>query len=142
MIEKEENFKKELSFKRFFIKYMIKSIISICISLIVFLIVFFIRGNNFTGILDGLFLASVASITMGLFSLITNLGFFDLIAYNGARFNNFIHQYKGKSFNGVFEYSESKKEKRKENRYVFLSYLVVGIVFLIISIIYLFVFRK
>ena len=121
---------------------MIKSIISICISLIVFLIVFFIRGNNYTGILDGLFLASVASITMGLFSLITNLGFFDLIAYNGVRFNNFIHQYKGKSFNGVFEYSESKKEKRKENRYVFLSYLVVGIIFLVISIIYLLVFRK
>ena len=135
----EENikiYKNKWSFTEFFLKYLLKFIISAVLAVVIFGIILAIRGVNYTGISDGLFVAGCIFLAVGALSIITNLGFFDIFGYNASRFNSLLHKYKDNPYHGVYEYTEAKKEKRKRNRYTFISYVIVGAVFLIAAIIY------
>lgn len=141
MMEENQYYKQTIDIKEFFFKYMLRFLIASVISISIFLIIIFVQKDDeglitYLGISNGLLIGGVSSLVLGLFSFITNLGFFDFISYNGSRLRSLMQKYEGVNYHGVYEYTEAKKEKRKKNRFVCIPYLIVGIVLIIAAIIY------
>lgn len=136
---------RELSdFKRFINLYGTKFLTSLVLSLIIFLSIFLTSDRLLLNAVDALFYGFVFSFALGAFSWITNLGFFDIFAYNGIRFWAFLTDYKEKEkyeYKGTYDYTKSKELKRRETRFVCLSYLVASLFFLIPFIVTYIIFK-
>ena len=131
----ENQYYKDL-IKDFFFKYGLRFIVISVIEIIILVSYAWCYNFGAVAIMNGSCIAGfVGAIVSGL-SFVTNHGFFDIFAYNGIRFINFVKQYKCKNFYGTYEYTKSKEFKRRENRLIPLSYLSSAVVFFIIYFIY------
>ena len=133
-----------MEFADFFKKYGVKFLISIAIELTFFLIYYLVFYKTIVGACDGLFIAGMIAFAAGTFSIITNLEFLDIFAYSFLKMFSHISPNKMKhiaQMNGRYEYSKSKEERRKDNRFVFLSYYASSILFLIPALI-IFIYIK
>lgn len=130
-------------FKEFFNLYGIKFLISFVLSLAIFLVIFLTGNMILLSAVDGLFYAFTFSFVIGVFSFVTNLGFFDIFAYNWLRFKGYITNYKNKEneFNGTYEYTKSKELKRKNTRLCCLSYFASSFIFLVPCVITYIIFK-
>lgn len=131
-------------FKRFFNLYGTKFLSSLALSIIIFLSIFLTSDRLLINACDALFYSFAFCFASGALSWITNLGFFDIFAYCGIRLKAFITDYKDKEksdFYGVYDYTKSKELKRKDTRFVCLSYFVASLFFLIPFIITYVVFK-
>ena len=80
---------------------------------------------------DGMVTGGVVTIFIGLLVLLSNLGAFDMFSYAFSR----VSRSNRERYHDLYEYSEDKRIKRSSNRYVFMPYLVVGALFILVSII-------
>lgn len=71
------------------------------------------------------------SVLFGLLVLVIYLGAFDTFAYG---FKRIFNRTNGK-YNDLVEYENVMKEKRSKNKFIFVPYLVVGVLFILVSII-------
>ena len=88
--------KEHTDFKQFITIYGPKFLISLVLSLIIFLSIYLSSDRLLINACDALFYGFVFSFAIGVFSWITNLGFFDIFAYSGIRFWSFLTDYKNK----------------------------------------------
>ena len=126
--------KEHSDLKEFITLYGTKFLTSLSLSLIIFLSIFLSSDRLLINACDALFYGFVFSFAIGAFSWITNLGFFDIFAYNGIRFWSFLTDYKNREkydFKGTYDYTKSKELKRKDTRFVCLSYFIASLFFLI-----------
>lgn len=80
---------------------------------------------------DGMVTGGVFTIFIGLLVLLSNFGAFDMFSYAFSR----VSRSNRERYHDLYEYSEDKRIKRSSNRYVFMPYLVVGALFILVSII-------
>ena len=84
--------------------------------------------------LDGCFYATMCMLIATFGSIATNAGFFDIFAYNGIRIVRRLRREDkdgGSQFYGTYDYTKSKEEKRRENKRVYLSYLLVALIYFV-----------
>lgn len=103
-----------------------------------FLLIYGVSGWTMYGAIDGTFASGATGIAISILSYVTNQGLFDVF-YVG--FENLISVSKknGKKQYDMVSYRESKITQRKSNRFIFLSYLIVGVVFLVASLVLFYV---
>lgn len=133
-----------MEFADFFKKYCIRFLASLAVGVAFFLVYYLVINKTIVGSCDGLFIAGMICFAAGTFSIITNLEFFDIFAYSFLKFFAHIAKEKLKNIakmNGRYEYSKSKEEQRKDNRFVFLSYYASSILLLIPALI-IFIYIK
>jgi hypothetical protein len=111
----------------------IKYAILFVIACIIVLINGFIKGFDFLIVyIDGFFIAGISMILVGGLSLLNFFGAYDFWSYTFSKRNP----------NGtkkpLYEYSIERKEKRNRGNLPFGPYFIVGLLFLIISIILFF----
>lgn len=133
-----------MEFADFFKKYGLRFLISTVVGVSFFLIYYLVINNTIVGACDGLFISGAVIFAVGTLSIITNLGFFDIFAFSALKM--FSHLNSGRNeaiakMNGRYDYTKTKEEKRKDNRYVFVSYYISSILFLIPAII-IFIYIK
>lgn len=140
------NLFRNITFRQFFSLYLLRFLIALGITIIIliFIVTFNTSGNYLISSLNASFINLVLMIAASFFSVATRFGFFDIFAYSGihfiARFQS-KDKREGKTFNGVYEYTKSKEAKRLDNKYVYLSYLFVGLIYLILTIILYIIYR-
>ena len=101
-----------------------------------------IKEETIVAALDGLFYAFVISFVTGAFSWITNLGFFDIFAYNAIRLKEYWFKNIEKShFYGTYDYTKSKKDKRDAQKFIPLSYIASSFIFLIGTIVVYIIYK-
>jgi len=99
------------------------------INIVVTIVVLLIRGGGFKiYYVDALSVAGSVSILLGLLVWITEAGAFDTIGYGLSTFRS------ERKYQDLYEYSLLKKEKRSRKDKPFLPYIVVGAVFLLLSL--------
>lgn len=84
--------------------------------------------------IDGFFIAGAVIVMFAGLCYITNLGVFDMFSYLFAK--------KGPEIKSLYDYKESKVEKRKKDTFGFMPYVVVGTLFLIITAILYIIFTS
>lgn len=143
-MNKEDKKKKtsNFNFKSFYEIYITRFLLIFAISFIFFIVYFVMKEETIIAALDGLFYAFVISFAAGAFSWLTNLGFFDIFAYNAIRLKEYWFKNIEKShFYGTYDYTKSKKDKRDVQKFIPLSYIASSFIFLIGTIIVYIIYK-
>lgn len=122
--------------KNIFFHSKLKYLLCLLYSLIV--IVFYLASYGITlynGV-DATFISGFSLLCVGGLSFCTQQGTFDIFSYTFAK--------KGTPGNRItfYDYQQRKIEKRKNAKFAPIPYLVVGVFFIIISVILLIIFRS
>lgn len=119
--------------KSIYFKYIILFLLS-------FLIVITYHSiNNSWKLIDGncnaFFIAGATMILLGALDICIHFGALDIFSYM------FVNHKKeeNKTF---YDYCETKKEKRKKTQLSFLPYIIVGVIFVLVSIVLLIIFNN
>ena len=110
--------KKDITFREYMALYGYKTLISLFISLIFFLIYIYLKEFVFIEYINALTYIVFFNIFIAGLSFCTNLGFFDIFAYNFLRTRNYLNKYRDENIsrlNGTYDYTKSKEFKRKSN---------------------------
>lgn len=105
-----------------------------------FCLVFFLRKiYTITGACDAFFFAGVIDIAILLFMIIERSGAFDVFNFQFYRFFESFRPDGLKKWDTAYDYKEERAGKRKRTKLFYLPYLVIGGVFLLVSIVLLIV---
>lgn len=97
------------------------------LNIVLTLLVLFLRGFELKiYYVDAFSVAGAVSILLGLLFWITAAGAFDAIGYGFSTLGS-------RRDKDLYEYTVRKKEKRSRQKGAFLPYIVVGVLFLLIS---------
>ena len=118
--------------------YIIAGLISLIAGIGIFCLFFFVFKM---AVVDGFAFAAIILASLGGLIWISREGFFDFASYGFRQFGNALFSKKPNEYNDYAGYKNYKQESRKNRSKYYLSLLVVGGLFLIVTII-LFVIYK
>lgn len=112
--------------------YIIAAIISIIIGVGFTLLMFFGFKRP---LIDGTGYSSIILIAAGLLIIIAREGFFDIFSYGFRQLGSQLFSKKANEFNDYPHYKEAINEVRKRKSKYYLSLIVVGVIFLLVTIV-------
>ena len=122
---------------------LIVFLVSLVLGILIFVLYCLIKSSfSLINCLDGMFVASAVILFLGFGQLILNQGTFDGIVVGFANLASVFKKNGSKRYDGIYEYQELKKEKRKGTRFRFIPTLTVGVILLIIAFILLAIFNN
>ena len=127
----EEENKKKIDLKI----YIIAGIIALAIGAAIFCLYFFLNKSTIVAACNATILAGVALIGMAALILLTRLGAFDTFAYGFSQLGTAMFCRQPKKYNDMVEYKQIKAEERKDKSNYFISFLIVGSLFLIATLV-------
>lgn len=119
----------------------IKYLLIFILTSIVCLLISFIKNFTLIGFVDAFFISGTITFVIGLLSLLSYFGAFDTFAYSFTYIKNSYSKTNNKN-NDFYNYKQMKIMKRKKENFSFTPYLIVGLIFIIISIILLIIFKN
>lgn len=124
-----------ITFRKIFLHSPMKYLISLGIMICVIIGTLSIKGFNYlVNYCNAFFIAGALFIGIGLLSIVTNFGTFDIFSYSGRYV---INRIKNVSVERFPEYTDNKKEKRKKLKFEFVPYMVLGVLCLLVAIVLL-----
>ena len=94
------------------------------------LLVLFLKGfDRILAYIDAFSVAGAVSVLFGLLMLVTSLGAFNMFGYAFSGFRT------ERKYKDLYEYTVAKQEKVSKQKKIYIPYIVVGVVFLIISLV-------
>jgi len=87
---------------------------------------------------DGFFISGFFCLAVGLLLFVHNCGFFDIIVFGIVSFFKMLFRKKNK-YDSYYDYSVARAERPKAE---FLYFIVVGVVFILIALIFLYFWAK
>ena len=131
-LEKQKKKEKILAF-------VIKLSVSLIIGLSFFIGLYFGRTRSLIDVVNGFFIGGAFLIGVAGLSVVTRYGSFDTFAY---AFSTLGYKYipnVNRKYEDLYDYKQKKNEKRIENRFSYLPYLVAGIILVLIALICYFI---
>ena len=117
--------------KKLFINSWIRYLVSFVIGLIIAVIYLSLNGfKYFYNYVNAISTAGISLIFIGLLSLVSYLGAFYAFGYGFSQIFGNKSNYKD-----LYDYTARKIEIRKRKNFIFMPYIIVGIIFVIISLI-------
>ncbi len=117
--------------KKLFINSWIRYLVSFVIGLIIAVIYLSLNGfKYFYNYVNAISTAGISLIFIGLLSLVSYLGAFYAFGYGFSQIFGNKSNYKD-----LYDYTTRKIEIRKRKNFIFMPYIIVGIIFVIISLI-------
>lgn len=119
----------------------IKYLIIFILTSIICLLISFIKKFTLIGFVDAFFISGTITFVGGLLFLLSYFGAFDTFAYSFSYIKNSYLKTNNKN-NDFYNYKQTKILKRKKENFSFTPYLIIGLIFIIISIILLIIFKN
>ena len=138
----EEYKKPKVDIKELLLPHIIRGTISILIALTFFFSIYFGMGMHEVDLCNGLFIGGAVVLGIYLLTLLNYFGAFDLFGYSFSTIGVKYFPHGKKKYDDYYSYTEIKKEKRKKDQFNFVAYLVVGLIFVIASIIVQIIIHK
>lgn len=140
-----KNEKKKFNIYRIFnIKNLIILLVSLAIGGLIPVLFCLIKEGGFSllNLVDGFFVSGALLIGIGLMVIVLNMGTFDIIAVGFSNLFSVTKKEGTKKYDGVYEYQTNKEAKRQSERFYFIPIVLIGLIYLIVSIILLQVFNS
>ena len=123
-----------------FLKELLPSLIvrisfSIIVFLTAFLSIYFVYQRSILAIINGFFVPGAILLAVCVFSILNNFGFFDFASYGFISVIQSLKKGSVRQYEDLIDYKSRKIDKRKENRFSFIPYLISGIILITISIV-------
>ena len=108
---------------------------SIIVFLTAFLSIYFVYQRSILAIINGFFVPGAILLAVCVFSILNNFGFFDFASYGFISVIQSLKKGSVRQYEDLIDYKSRKIDKRKENRFSFIPYLISGIILITISIV-------
>ena len=108
---------------------------SIIVFLTAFLSIYFVYQRSILAIINGFFFLLSIFLAVCVFSILNNFGFFDFASYGFISVIQSLKKGSVRQYEDLIDYKSRKIDKRKENRFSFIPYLISGIILITISIV-------
>ena len=118
--------------------YIIAGVISLILGITIFCLIVFVGKKAYV---DGAAFATLALVSTGTLTWISREGFFDFASYGFRQFGNALFSKKPNEYNDFAGYKNYKQESRENRSKYYISVLIVGGVFLIITIILFIIYK-
>ena len=119
--------------RKFLKLYITTFVISIIIGVTIILLFYFLQGQSIVSILNGATIAFVIFLSFGGLAFVTRQGMFDSLSYG---FNQLFSSMFGKDankYNDFNTYKDDKNSKRTSSPHLYLLFLLVGLIFAIVT---------
>ena len=129
---------------KYYLPYFIRGIIAFFILLALTLLIYFFELNTpmtTISLLDGLLIATVIGFATSLFTYLVYSGSLNFVSYGFSTFGSIFNKNVNKKYKDLKEYNEIKKIERAGKTYYFLSYIIVGCLYLIALIVVFILFK-
>lgn len=131
-----------------FKRNLLSNLIILAISFLVgisffFIYIFLIDKPNFKAMCDASFIIAAFFLTIGLITIINRLGYFDSFGYGFAMMGTIFFRPVRfqKKYEDLVDYKQQQYDKRKDKSFYFISFIIVGLLFLIAAIVFLILFK-
>ena len=124
---------------RYYLSKPIGKTVAITIISILAIIIYVIFSGikSIVSYCDAFFVCGAILICLGMLSLVTYYGVFDIFGYSTSYVYNGMKKGSVQRYKDFHDYIQQKTEKRKKKKYNFLPYLAIGIVYIIVAAILL-----
>lgn len=115
-----------------------KALLLLLVGVAMLLCLYFFAFNN-GGIVrwcDSAFITGAFIFFVGCFQIILNQGTFDLFNYSLANLWSVFMFHDEKKYVDAMDYKEKKKSIRKESKFNFLIYFIIGFIFILIALLF------
>ena len=129
-----ENNEKRINWK----PYIIAGVISLILGITIFCLIVFVGKKAYV---DGGAFATLALVSTGGLIWVSRDGFFDFVSYGFRQFGNALFSKKPNEYNDFAGYKEYMNTSRKNRSKYYLSVLIAGGVFLILTIILFIIYK-
>ena len=114
--------------------HIISAIISLIIGAGVFLL-FFLTNKSYFGALNGTAFAGVVLLSFGGLAFVAKEGFFDFASYGFKQFGSMLFGRVPNAYNDYPSYRDFKQERRKNTPHFYISFLIIGALFMVVYVI-------
>lgn len=119
-------------FRKLFLHSLVRYIVAFAICATFSLVYLIINGWNYKiYYVDAFTVGGSISVLFGGLVLVTYLGAFDTFGYAFSTFG------RNRKYKDLVDYTEKKQIKRGKNRFIFMPYITVGVIFIIVGLIFL-----
>ncbi len=129
--------KKKFSFKEYlgqvYIVCIVLFLLGVAGSLVLYFLIY--KSESIIKLVDSFFIVFMAIFGIASFQIIGNNGTFDLFNYSMANLVSVFVYKNEKKYIDAIDYKDQRKEKRTKNRFNFIAYYCVSIIFLIAALI-------
>lgn len=122
--------------------FLFKCSISLLFGIIFFVCYYFCNERTYSTISTGFFIPASILIGISFFSFVNHLGGFDFVSYATITSAQYLKKNPEKPFEDLIAYKEYKNEKREFEGPIYIPYLIFGLIFLVLAIVFYVLFKK
>ena len=127
-------------FRKYWLTNLITFLISLVLGAVIFCLIFFLRGQTLIAAVDGITLAAVTVLFLGLLFWMHHLGAFDTFVFGFKQLGSMMLSKNPRRDGTYAEYREKKTETRNNSSFNFIAIIFAGLLLsiavLVLDIIY------
>ncbi len=111
--------------------YLITAVVSLAVGAGIFCLYYFLRDQTLIAAIDGVSMAGVILLGVGILCLLARLGAFDTMSYGFKQMFSSMFAKEANKYNDMAGYKEEKREKRASSSYYYVVMMIVSLLFFI-----------
>ncbi len=111
--------------------YLITALISLAVGVGIFCLYYFLRDRTIIAAIDGVTMAGVILLGVGILCLLGRFGAYDTMSYGFKQMFASMFAKEANKYNDMSEYKEEKRVKRESSSYYYVVMMIVSLLFFI-----------
>lgn len=111
--------------------YLITALISLAVGVGIFCLYYFLRDRTIITAIDGVTMAGVILLGVGILCLLGRFGAYDTMSYGFKQMFASMFAKEANKYNDMSEYKEEKRVKRESSSYYYVVMMIVSLLFFI-----------
>ena len=111
--------------------YLITAFVSLAVGVGIFCLYYFLRDRTLLAAIDGVTMAGVILLGVGLLCLLGRFGAYDTMSYGFKQMFASMFAKEANKYNDMSEYKEEKRIKRESSSYYYVVMMIVSLLFFI-----------
>jgi len=115
------------------VQFILRTLLVAVTTVLIFITIYFSSSKDLIDACNASFISGAVAIGIGLFSLMNRYGGFDFFEYGFVQVISSMRKGSPRPYIDLIDYKEQKKSKRKTDGLFYISYLIVGVVWIIVA---------
>lgn len=119
------------------VQFLLRTLLATVVTVLVFVSFYFSSNKELVDATNACFVSGSIGLGVGVFSLLNKFGSFDFFEYGAVQVLSSMRKGSPRPYVDLIDFKEQKKTKRKLDGMYFISYLIVGAVWIIVAFVLL-----
>ena len=115
--------------------YIVTTLVSLVVGAVIFILVYFLKSQSLVDAIDGVTIAAVVLMGVGILAILSRFGAFDTMSYGFSQMFASLFNREANKFNDMVDYKQKKNETRQSGSYFYIPMIFVSLLFFIALIV-------